>query len=255
MSLTTAHLHTHETLKIEFLTNPFSFIRSLLSPLYIHLFKLFLPSELVSTNKNHLSIHSDQLCEIILQRTLSFVHYFHASLLNRWLHAATIVPFFCGIFLTMGYLVKVILGLEWTFPFVVVWSVLFVIFAMGIDRYVSMILVGYCVAICYICQVLLTYLDKSNATTIFNSGQFHVLLWGLSLLLVAFLSQVVLGHVWIDSKIPAFLIQEALLITPIYMILSCVLMENPFIRYLPTLKQEIESKATNENFQKFARIQ
>ncbi|KAF0978083.1 hypothetical protein FDP41_002598 [Naegleria fowleri] len=234
---------------VQFLTNPFPFVRSHLSPLYIFLFKLFLPS-------NHSKLSSQlERCEIILQQTLAFVHYFHPSLLNRWLHASTIVPFFCGIFLVLGFLVKSAFGLEVTFPFVVVWSLLFVFFVMGIDRYASIILALYCTAICYTCHWLLRNNDAlTTGIPTLNSGQVHVLLWGLSLLSLASIGQVVLGHLWIDQRTPAFLIQEALLITPIYMILSCVLMENPLIRYLPNLKNNIENHATSENFQRYARI-
>ncbi|KAF0976411.1 hypothetical protein FDP41_004310 [Naegleria fowleri] len=321
------------------LTNPIPLVRFLLKDFYIYLFQMFLPSDdpflfdnynnnieqndQASTNKsqhrdrkNHHALSEDckafsplLKCEIVLQRTLMFVHYFHSSHLNRWLHFLTIIPFFSGLFLVLGVVMNGLfygfmwsLGsacsfiqqkewiewigetnvqllsaskwpqIDWTLPLVILWSLLFIVFAMGIDRYAWIVLASFCMAIVTICSFFLllssnsiisipsfSVTDLSKMSFIWNSWSSvswtHSLRFGFSLWLFGFVSQAFVAHVVVDGQLPAFLVQEALLVTPIYMIMTCALMYNPCVEYLPKLRKEIEKHATRENFQKFGKIQ
>ncbi|KAG2372987.1 hypothetical protein C9374_012930 [Naegleria lovaniensis] len=288
------------------LTNPIPIVRLLLQHVYIHLFQMFLPPNVTYPTMNELKVHNhnkiNQIltlskCELILQRTLMFVHYFHSSHLNRWLHFLTIIPFFSGVFLVLGVLLNglyhgilvenfiwifptmemrqhVIMTLDWTLPLVLLWSLFFIVFAMGIDRYAWLVLASFCVTIASICCYVLSVTTATSDTSIMDgngtsmmmifseriffydsSSWLNILGYGFSLWFFGFISQAFVAHVVVDRQIPAFLVQEALLITPIYIIMTCSMMYNPCLNYLPKLRKEIEQHATRENFQKFGKIQ
>jgi len=213
-------------------SNPVPVARSLLSPLYISLYSIFSSDDL----KNN--------CEQVLNQAFGFIHYYHPSKLSRWLHFVSIIPFFSGIFLCLAFFISATTGLEWSRTIVTVWTILYVIFAMGIDRNVALVMAVNCLGVYLACSHTI---EKYG-----SSADVSVLIHGLIYEAVAIILQVIVGHLVVDKRTPAFFIQEGFVLAPIYITLRCVFMDN--IKSYKPWRSAILHHVTAEKYQKFSRF-
>ncbi|KAL9641958.1 hypothetical protein ABK040_004015 [Willaertia magna] len=268
--------------------NPILILRKLFYPLYCKIFGNWYDK----TNQT----------DNLFVGAFSFVHFFHSSLGNRWVHFFGLIPFYSGFFITIGSLISLVnyyfLFSQPTSNFqqpspssittnnnninnidnsnnnnttfliihslIISWSIIYNLFIFGIDKYVGICTSIYSFIVLKFTMFILSFFFffsnnynyfSLSPSSINNNPSliiYQTLLLGIVIYLLANLIQL-FGHFYFDHKSPAFYYQEAFIITPIYIYLRCILMDNPLLSYEQEWKRKIESLSTEERYHPYKR--